>query len=103
MTGNPTTDGGDGDRSARSRRFTYDRDDDQQPSHAVVRAVAAITNRSVLDLEPLHDAIDPGHLNEVVGESDGGAIGTELSFAFEGFEVTVTDEKIYVREMDDGN
>lgn len=103
MTGDPITDGGDGDRPTQSRQFAYDRDEDQLPSHAVVRAVAAITNRSVLDLEPLHDAIDPNTLNEMFEGATAGTGSPELSFGFEDFEVTVTDEKIHVREMGDGD
>lgn len=102
MTENPTTDGGrDGDSSAQSRRFTYDFGQNEPPSHAVVRAVAALTNTSALDLEPLYDVIDPSHLDEFFEETDGGAANTELSFAFEGFDVTVTDDEVRVRERDD--
>ena len=104
MTENPVTDGGgDDDRSAQSLRFTYELDEDEQPSEAVVRAVAALTNRSSLDLEPLYDVIDPSHLNELFVETDHGAVSTELSFEFNGFDVTVTHDEIYVRAADDGD
>jgi hypothetical protein len=103
MTGDPITDGGDGGSSPNSIQFTYDLNDDELPSHAVVRAVAAITNESSLDLEPLHDAIDPGHLNDVFERTDDGTISAELSFAFHDFAVTVTDEEVRVREADDAD
>lgn len=104
MTGDPITDGGgDGDPASQSLQFTYDLDGDELPSHAVVRAVAAVTNESSLDLEPLHDVIDPGHLNDVFEGSADGPVNAELSFTFAGFEVTVTDERIYLREMDDAD
>lgn len=104
MTEIPFTDGGrDDDRSAQSLRFTYDLDEDEPPSEAVVRAVAALTNTSSLDLEPLYDVIDPTQLNEIFEETDAGTVSTELSFTFNGFDVDVTDDEIYVRETDDGD
>lgn len=102
MTEIPFTDGGrDDDCSAQSLRFTYDLDEDEPPSEAVVRAVAALTNTSLLDLEPLYDVIDPGQLNEIFEETDDSTVSTELSFTFNGFDVDVTDDEIYVREADD--
>jgi hypothetical protein len=109
MTGNPFTDSGDGDRSSQCHQFTYDLDAGELPSHAVVRAVAAITNESALDLEPLYDAIDPEYLNDLFEGPDrgGGPVGgigsTELSFTFSDFDISVTDEQVRVREMDDRN
>ena len=114
MSGDPIADGGDGDRPTQSRQFTADLAGDELPSHAVVRAVAAISNESPLDLDPLYGAIDPDRLNELFagpdrgGDPDGesrprGSDGPEVAFTFSGFEVTVTDGTVTVRETDGGD
>lgn len=101
MTERTTTDGGNrGERPGRPRRLTYEIDPDEPPSEAVVRAVAALTDTSPLDLDPLYHAIDPDHLDEIFGRATDGTVraGSSFTFSFNGCEVTVTDEEIRVRE-----
>ena len=92
MTDNPRADGG---RTSQPDRLTYEVEADESPSEAVVRAVAALTNRPPLDLEPLYNVIDPDHIDGAfAGGDDAGA--AELSFSFAGCAVTVTDEHVRV-------
>lgn len=95
MNGRYITDGGsDRGQSERPDRFTYDIDRDELPSEAVVRAVAAVTNTSPLVLDPLYHVIDPDNLDEVLQRRGRHGGGTELTFTFEGCEVTVTSERV---------
>ncbi|WP_290810169.1 HalOD1 output domain-containing protein [Halovivax sp.] len=101
MTNTPNTGGGsDHYRSTNAGRITATIADDERPSHAVVRAVATITNAPPLDLAPLCDATDPDHLNELFDDPTDAAASTELSFAYAGCEVTVVRDEIRVRVTD---
>lgn len=62
--------------------------DSDSPASSVLKAVAAVTNRSLMGLRPLYDVIDPDDLNQVCD------LGREsstcrVSFRFEGCDVTV--------------
>lgn len=98
MTERPIPDGGDRERPPSKRRTTYEIGD-ERPSETVVRAVAAVTNTPVLELEPLYDVIDPDLLNRTIA-STGDDVQVEFSFAFGGCEVTVTREEVRVRVPD---
>lgn len=90
MTGPAHDDGGyDRERTDRSQWVTYEIGEDERPSEAVVRAVAELTNRSPLELEPLYDVINPDHLDGILGETDD-SVRAELSFTFGSCGVTVT-------------
>lgn len=103
MPNDPVTDGGGEDeRADHTRSLTYEMDADEPPSEAVVRAVAALTGQSILDIEPLYDVVDPEHLDGIFEETETDAIRTESSFTFNGCEVTVTDDRISVRRIDTG-
>ncbi|WP_433631726.1 HalOD1 output domain-containing protein [Halomicrococcus sp. NG-SE-24] len=105
MTDNPITDGnGENDRRERRSEFTYDVGTDESPSHAVVNAVAAYTNRSPIDLDPLYDVVDPDHLDGLFGKRgpESSRAGGSFVLLFGGCEVTVTRDEIRVREADDG-
>lgn len=94
MTGPARDDGGyDRERTNRSQWETYEIGEDERPSEAVVLAVAELTNRSPLDLEPLYDVIDPDHLDGVLGETDD-SVRAELSFTFASCQVTVTGRHV---------
>ena len=99
MTDDPIADGGRDDRSNPSLRFTYEIDEHESPSEAVVRAVAALTNTSSIELDPLYDVIEPGHLDGTFEGTDG-RTETELSFEFNGCEVSVTADEVRVSERD---
>lgn len=94
MTGPPRDDGGiDHERTDESRWVTYRIDEDERPSEAVVRTVAALTNRSPIELDPLYDVIDPDHLDGALGDTDA-TVRAELSFTFESCQVTVTEQHV---------
>lgn len=96
----PEGDGGDDDRPDRAHRLTYEIDGDESPSIAVVRAVAALTDTSPLDLDPLYDVVDPEHLDGLFEGTGDDTVRTESTFTFDGCEVTVTDDVIHVERID---
>lgn len=70
-------------------RAAYDCDRDSA-SMAIVAVVAAATNRDSLELSPLHSVIDSGALDDLFS---GPKVGIQrVSFPYEGFDVTVTNE-----------
>ena len=58
----------------------------------MVRAVAAASNRTVLDLDPLCWSIDVEAMDTIL-QRDGWA---RVDFEYEGFEVTVDSETVVV-------
>lgn len=87
--------GTDGDQLNRDGELTYAIGDDERPSEAVVRAVAAFTDTRVLDLDPLYHAIDPDHVDTLLDGSNG-AEHARVSFGFNGCAVTVESETVRV-------
>lgn len=67
---------------------SVDRNGVEQPSIAVLEAVATATNRDPIDLPRLHDYVDPDALDALVstGSADG---SVSVSFDYDGLEVTV--------------
>lgn len=55
----------------------------------LVLAVAEIDGRDPLELDPLYHAVDPDTLDDFAGSSDDGGFDGSVSFAFEGYDVTV--------------
>lgn len=88
-------DSGRPDLSNSASSLTVDIEPDEKPSEAVIRAVSALTDTGVLDLEPLYDVIRPDHLDELF---DGAAASAEssLSFTYAGCAVTVTTGTVHV-------
>ncbi|QLH84437.1 HalOD1 output domain-containing protein [Halosimplex pelagicum] len=70
--------------------------EDDSPSHAVVRSVAAATGRTVVDLDPLYETVDTDALDELFE----GSARARVSFRYAGCEVTVTQLHIVVRPDD---
>ncbi|ELZ25066.1 hypothetical protein C475_10984 [Halosimplex carlsbadense 2-9-1] len=70
--------------------------EDERPSHAVVRAVAAATDRSVVDLDPLHETVDTDAFDDLLGRGT----RTRVSFRYAGCTVTVTRRHVLVRPDD---
>ncbi|MFC4543882.1 HalOD1 output domain-containing protein [Halosolutus amylolyticus] len=65
---------------------------DEPASHAVIRVVAAYTNRPPIDLKPLHDVIDVDALDALVSHA-GDCV---VRFRYEGLRVVVTGDGIAV-------
>lgn len=104
MTANtPDNDDREATGSTRAAEVTYDVDEGEQPSVAVVRAVASLTDTPVLDLDPLYDVVDPAHLDGLADAADGRSALTESSvtFRFNGCEVTVTQDTVHVQACED--
>lgn len=105
MTDYSNTDGGsDGATGHRETEITYEIGENEPPSEAVVRATAALTNRSVIDLDPLFDVIDPDHLDGLF-DTRGTEPGSEersVTFTFDRCHVSITGRQIVVRAIDDG-
>lgn len=71
---------------------TYQVDDGEHLSSAVVHAVADAEGADPLDLTPLYDAVDPDALDSLFASltGEGAASIDEVSFEYEGYDVTVT-------------
>ncbi|GAB7018494.1 HalOD1 output domain-containing protein [Halostagnicola bangensis] len=66
-----------------------------QPSLAIVAAIAAADQRDPHELTPLHSAIDTDALDELFSPTaNEGQRNGYLSFPYEGFEVTVSSEGV---------
>lgn len=57
-------------------------------SHRILRSVAQREQCEVTDLDPLHTAVDPSALDEVVPSET----GQEIEFTYHGYEIVVTSE-----------
>ncbi|MFC7212545.1 HalOD1 output domain-containing protein [Saliphagus sp. GCM10025334] len=67
----------------------------EQPSLAIVAAIAAVAQRDPLELPPLHSEINTNALDELFSSTaNGGQRNGCLSFSYEGFEVTVFSEGV---------
>lgn len=69
-----------------SPAHVYAPDAGEQPSEAVVAAVAIATDSDPLSLPPLYETIDPDALDSLSG---GGGRGIVVSFRFAGYDVIV--------------
>lgn len=76
-------------RSAETYRFTYDPASGAPPSHALVVGVADLAGVDPMELKPLHGVVDPGFVDEFVGESGLPDVDGHISFSFAGYRVTV--------------
>lgn len=85
--------------AGRGTELTYEIEAEERPSSAVVRTVASLTNTPVLDLEPLHEVVDPAHLDGICGRgtADRGTRTCTVSFEFAGCSVTVTGDSVRAR------
>ena len=89
--------GVDHERTYRS----YELDDSDMVSETVIRAVAAITDRSPLELDPLYDTIDPDALDSLFHCTGLKQPTTaKVTFRYEGCEFVVTSDHLYVKECD---
>lgn len=97
------------DDSGGDRSFDFDPAARDHPSSVVVRGVARVTSRDVLDLEPLSDVVDADALDALFdGRGRQGdfyrssarseTTGLHLSFEYEGCAVTVRSDRVFVEE-----
>lgn len=102
MTDRPNVDGGqDSDRSAFVASCTYEPGDNESMSEAIVRAVAALTDSSPLELDPLYDVIDPEHLDGFFEDASKTTRPSQsFTLLFNGCEVEATPDRISVRNID---
>lgn len=100
----PTDENGDvRTPSTQPASTVYERADDERPSDAVVRAVAAATGTAVLDLDPLYDVLDPQQLDGIVADVDERTLHGEssITFRFSGCLVTVAENTVRVETEHD--
>lgn len=67
---------------------TWDGESDRTPTYAVTSAVADASDRDVLELPSLNDAIDPDALNALFA-SPANAPVDRVSFRYAGYDVVV--------------
>lgn len=79
-----------GDRTYPIRR-------DELASEVVYTAIAELTGRSPMELTPLASAIDPDALNALVATDDSLRDPGYVSFDYEGYRITVTDDELALR------
>lgn len=90
---------GDGGFSVDSD-VSYEVGTEEFHSHAVVRAVATVTNTPVDELAPLYDQIDTDALDALFdrpGRPDDGE-GVVVTFPFGGCRVSVTQRAVHVSD-----
>jgi hypothetical protein len=75
------------DEETGTYRAAVDWDEGIEPTVAVVHAVLAATGREETELDPLASRIDADALDRLLTRE--GESGVSVSFAYEGFEVTV--------------
>jgi len=79
------------DESGRTASFDhYDWAGSDCPSVAVAEAVAAVTNRAVLELPPIQEAVDADALDDVMQSSAGE--GLRASFSYAGVPVVLSSD-----------
>lgn len=86
--------GDDGERMRDETRFTYDVDESESTSTAVVRAVACVRNRRPTELPPLHDSVDPDALDGLfsTAECERASVGTCVSFDYDDCKIGVSSD-----------
>lgn len=65
---------------------------DNRPSMVIVRAVAAITNMPVDELDPLSDAVDPDAIDDILTHRD----GARVTFDFYGLQIQADSKTIVI-------
>lgn len=94
-------DSGASDSPADARTVRYEWDESEQPSMAVIEAVAAATGSEPETLPPLHGVIDSDALDGLMGSGTADdAVPVRLSFTYAGTEVTVSSDGKLVVELD---
>lgn len=76
---------------------TYRPAPDEPYVQAICNAVATVTDRSMLDLEPLAETVDPDAMRGLLDDSDDPH--RSFRFTYEGCTVVVTPDEVRVREQ----
>jgi hypothetical protein len=72
----------------------------RSPSERILEVVAANSDRDIVALPPLYDAIDPESLDQLIKSMDGGSV----SFIYADSHITVTsDRKVTVSDSSSGD
>ena len=81
---------------------TYPLSSDELPSEAVLKAISIATDRSVLEMDPLYDAVDPDALDVVLRDRNADDRRPRVSFIYAGCRVNVESGKIHVERLGNG-
>lgn len=74
----------------------------EQPSSAVVVAIAEVIAEEPTDLDPLYTIIDPDALNRLFGPARSPRLNGSVSFEYHGYQVTVkADGRGFISEPDE--
>ena len=103
----PSTDDSDNDSDERAPGHvtTFDPAGGDEPSEAIVTAVAAVANVDPLELSPLYEVVEPGALDTLVEHAHRtGAGAHQVWFTYEGFDVGIrTDGQIRIVDETDSS
>lgn len=69
--------------------------DEEHASEAVLRTVAAVSDRPLLDLPPLQEVVDMDALDQLFTSS---AALDSIQFSYEGYEITVEQDQVHLSE-----
>lgn len=94
MTGNDRPE----DAAPRDSWHTYRMDPDDRPTDSVVRAVAAVRNAPILELERLYDTIDPDALDTLLTQANPEGEDVRVRFTYANCIVEATTDIVRVRE-----
>lgn len=79
-------------------RATFDWADPDQPSTALVEVIARTRGLDPIEVEPLHDHLDPDALNALFArESPNGAVGS-IAITIDGYRIRIEREGRIVAE-----
>jgi len=74
--------------------------DDEPPSYAITRAIAAIENVEVTEVPPLYSSIEPEALNLLFQQRDSRAVEEiRVQFSISGYSIAVQNNEITLHEM----
>ena len=79
------------DKQSTAHHFTYDVDENRDPSVSVIEAVAWIKGLQTEDLDPLDEAVDPNALDALFHPTKNGE--PSVTFTYEGLEIQVDSEQ----------
>ncbi|WP_137286097.1 HalOD1 output domain-containing protein [Halorussus salinisoli] len=89
------------ERRTEAHHVHYDPKTDERPSEILVAAVADIADSNPVELEPLFETVDPDTLNDFVGTGGLPELSGQISFTYEGYDVTVYPSGLLEIETDD--
>lgn len=78
-----------------ARKYHYPISDDEVRWEAVVAAIAEVTERATIDLQPLYEVIDPDALDAL----DQGGSDVAVRFPYEGYDVVVSPGAVTVQDL----